>query len=120
MLLGSRSRLRSAIHLPYCERGQTIIEYALIIAAIAVLLIVGMVFLGGKVNDQFHKSGSSPPGTLRPPTAQCDPNYGGACVPPYPPDLDCPDLRALGLALPVSVVGGDPHGLDPDGDGLGC
>jgi Flp pilus assembly pilin Flp len=41
-------RLRSAIaRSHHCERGQTIPEYALLIAASAVLLIVGMVFLGG-------------------------------------------------------------------------
>ena len=50
----------------------------------------------------------------------CDPNYAGACVPPPPPDLDCPDLRALGLALPVRVVGSDPHRLDGDRNGYGC
>ena len=102
------------------EDGQTITEYALVIAAIAVLLIAGMVFLGRRVDDHFHKAGTSPPGTLTPPTAQCDPNYAGACIPPYPPDLDCSDLSDLGIALPVSVVGSDPHDLDPDGDGFGC
>jgi micrococcal nuclease len=50
----------------------------------------------------------------------CDPNYAGACVPPYPPDVDCADLRARGIAAPVRVVGADPHHLDGDGDGLGC
>jgi micrococcal nuclease len=49
----------------------------------------------------------------------CDPNYAGGCVPPYPPDLDCRDIRARGVA-PVRVVGSDPHRLDGDGDGLGC
>ena len=63
---------------------------------------------------------ATPPPTGPPPTGKCDPNYAGACVPPYPPDLDCADLRALGLALPVRVVGSDPHRLDGDGDGLGC
>ena len=48
----------------------------------------------------------------------CDPNYRG-CVPIYPPDLDCADIRALGLA-PVYRIAGDPHRLDRDGDGLGC
>src|SRR3954468_4177262 len=51
--------------------------------------------------------------------AKCDPNYAGGCVPPYPPDVDCVDIRALGIA-PVRVVGSDPHRLDGDGDGLGC
>lgn len=48
----------------------------------------------------------------------CDPNYRG-CIPMYPPDLDCGDIRALGLA-PVYRIGGDPHRLDRDGDGVGC
>jgi Flp pilus assembly pilin Flp len=114
------SGLRRAIaRLQRGGRGQTITEYALLIAASAVLLIVGMVFLGDKISDHFHKP-VSPPGTLKPPTAQCDPNYAGACVPPPPPDLDCADLRALDLPLPVRVVGKDPHNLDPDGDGLAC
>jgi endonuclease YncB( thermonuclease family) len=64
-------------------------------------------------------SGSAPV-PLVPPSGGCDPNYAGACVPPYPPDLDCGELRALGLALPVRVVGSDPHRLDADGDRLGC
>jgi len=63
---------------------------------------------------------SGPPASTPPPSGKCDPNYAGACVPPYPPDLDCADLRALGLSLPVRVVGSDPHRLDGDHDGLGC
>ena len=62
-------------------------------------------------------------GTSGPPaktvSSRCDPNYAGGCVPPYPPDLDCADIRALGIA-PVRVVGDDPHRLDGDGDGWGC
>jgi micrococcal nuclease len=54
-----------------------------------------------------------------PVSGTCDPNYAGGCVPPAPPDLDCADIRALGIA-PVRVVGADPHRLDGDGDGLGC
>ena len=54
-----------------------------------------------------------------PPSGNCDPSYTGGCVPPAPPDLDCADIRALGIA-PVRVVGADPHRLDGDRDGLGC
>jgi endonuclease YncB( thermonuclease family) len=62
-----------------------------------------------------------PPGGAAPPRdGKCDPNYSGGCVPPYPPDLDCAHLRRLGIALPVRVIGQDPHRLDGDGDGLGC
>ena len=52
-------------------------------------------------------------------SAGCDPSYAGACVPPPPPDLDCADIRNMGIA-PVRVVGSDPHRLDGDGDGWGC
>jgi endonuclease YncB( thermonuclease family) len=62
---------------------------------------------------------SGPPTKSPPPNWKCDPNYTGACVPPYPPDLDCADLRERGLA-PVRSIGSDPHGLDGDGDGIGC
>jgi micrococcal nuclease len=65
-------------------------------------------------------TGRSGPAAQKPaPSGKCDPNYAGACVPPPPPDLDCADIRALGIA-PVRVVGSDPHRLDGDGDGLGC
>lgn len=57
-------------------------------------------------------AGASPPAV---PGEGCDANYEGACVPPYPPDVDCADLGA-----PVRVVGADPHRLDGDGDGTGC
>jgi micrococcal nuclease len=50
---------------------------------------------------------------------RCDPSYADACIPPPPPDLDCKDVRAMGVA-PVRVVGADPHRLDGDGDGWGC
>jgi Flp pilus assembly pilin Flp len=41
------------------EDGQTITEYALIIASIAILLIVAMLFLAGKVDDLFSETGTS-------------------------------------------------------------
>lgn len=62
---------------------------------------------------------SGPAKTPPPPSGKCDPNYSGGCVPPPPPDLDCADIRAMGIA-PVRVVGSDPHRLDGDHDGLGC
>jgi endonuclease YncB( thermonuclease family) len=66
------------------------------------------------------ETGKSGPATKQPPpTGKCDPSYVGACVPPPPPDLDCADIRAMGIA-PVRVVGNDPHRLDGDDDGLGC
>lgn len=49
----------------------------------------------------------------QPADADCAPGYD-PCVPPYPPDLNCPDVG------PVTVTGPDPHGLDADGDGVAC
>jgi endonuclease YncB( thermonuclease family) len=48
----------------------------------------------------------------------CDPNYS-RCVPVYPPDLDCSDLKKLGVA-PVEIIGKDVHRLDGNRNGLGC
>jgi endonuclease YncB( thermonuclease family) len=62
---------------------------------------------------------SGPAPRTPPPSGRCDLNYSGGCVPPYPPDVDCADIRALGIA-PVRVVGADPHRLDGDNDGIGC
>lgn len=67
---------------------------------------------------QLETGASGPP--AQGPSRGCDPSYAGACVPPYPPDLDCADLRVLGLDLPVRVLGSDPHRLDGDGDAWGC
>lgn len=48
----------------------------------------------------------------------CNPNYKG-CVPNSKTDLDCSDIKKLGLA-PVEVIGTDVYRLDSDGDGIGC
>ena len=58
------------------------------------------------------------PATVPSPSTGCDPNYAG-CIPLFPPDLNCSDIKALGLA-PVTVLGKDPHRLDGDGDGKAC
>jgi Flp pilus assembly pilin Flp len=41
------------------EEGQTITEYALIIASIAILLIIAMLFLAGTIDDLFSSTGTS-------------------------------------------------------------
>jgi endonuclease YncB( thermonuclease family) len=58
------------------------------------------------------------PVTAPSPSTGCDPNYAG-CIPMFPPDLNCSDIKALGL-VPVTVIGKDPHRLDGDGDGKAC
>jgi micrococcal nuclease len=51
------------------------------------------------------------------PAAKCHSSYK-PCL-PIVGDLDCPDVRALGLA-PVEVIGPDSYRLDGDHDGVGC
>jgi len=46
----------------------------------------------------------------------CDPSYPEVCIPPPPPDLDCPDI----IFRNFLVIGSDPHGFDGDDDGEGC
>lgn len=53
---------------------------------------------------------------------QCDPNWGGACV-PIASDVDCAGGSGNGPAYvrgPVYVVGSDVYDLDRDGDGVAC
>lgn len=59
---------------------------------------------------------TAPPPTTSPPRKGCDPSYPTVCIPPRPPDLDCPDIPYTDFA----VVGDDPHGFDRDNDGIGC
>ena len=59
----------------------------------------------------------SAPAPARPRSGgNCDPNYSGACIPVYPPDVNCDDVRATNFR----VVGSDPHGFDAEGDGRAC
>jgi hypothetical protein len=54
--------------------------------------------------------------TTKAPTRSCDPSYPDFCIPPSPPDLDCPDIGETDF----TVQGADPHGFDADNDGVGC
>ena len=60
----------------------------------------------------------SPSPTLTPanPTRPCDPAYPSVCIPPPPPDLDCPDVGYRNFR----VLAPDPHRFDGDHDGIGC
>jgi micrococcal nuclease len=46
---------------------------------------------------------------------KCDSSYPTLCI-PSSPDLDCADISQKRF----TVFGSDPHGLDRDGDGIGC
>ncbi len=60
------------------------------------------------------------PPTAEPPTpapaANCDPSYPDVCIPPAPPDLDCPQIPFRYFR----VLAPDPHRFDGDHDGIGC
>jgi micrococcal nuclease len=46
----------------------------------------------------------------------CDPSYPDVCISSLPPDLDCDDISDTDF----TVLAPDPHGLDSEGDGIGC
>lgn len=58
----------------------------------------------------------TPVPTVAPVAQNCDPSYPDVCIPPAPPDLNCPDVNYRRF----KVVGADPHGFDRDHDGIGC
>ena len=41
------------------EDGQTMAEYALILAGIAILVLLAVVFLGGEIEELFEETGNS-------------------------------------------------------------
>jgi pilus assembly protein Flp/PilA len=45
------------------ERGQTLVEYGLLIALIAVVVIVALLFLGPIIRDLFNNIGNTIQGT---------------------------------------------------------
>lgn len=51
-----------------------------------------------------------------PARASCSPAYPDFCIPPSPPDLDCPDIGRKRF----TVLAPDPHRFDADSDGIGC
>lgn len=64
------------------------------------------------------RSGNCNTVTIQPtqPSNGCDPNYSGACIPAYPPDLDCGEITARRF----QSIGSDPHRFDRDKDGIAC
>lgn len=56
------------------------------------------------------------PATATTRAAGCDSAYPDVCIPPPPPDLDCPEISYRNFR----VLSPDPHRFDGDHDGVGC
>lgn len=54
------------------------------------------------------------------PKDECDPAYPDVCIPPKPPDLECVDIFSRSNYRNFVVLPPDPHGLDGNGNGIGC
>ena len=60
ILLRAQVRVQTTLyHLRHRQEGQGLVEYGLIIASIAILLIIAMLFLAGKIDDLFSNTGTS-------------------------------------------------------------
>ena len=59
ILLRASVRVQSALASLRREEGQTMTEYVLILAGIALLVILAVWFLGGEVEDLFSDTGST-------------------------------------------------------------
>jgi micrococcal nuclease len=61
-----------------------------------------------------------PPAPDPPPAPACDPSYPSMCIPPPPPILSCSDVGEKDFPVRHDVPNADPHGFDPDENGIGC
>ena len=71
-----------------------------------------------KVSDKSTVKTKSTHNVVKKSTKQsnCDSSYPDFCIPPPPPNLNCPDIPQKRF----TVAGSDPHGFDRDNDGIGC
>jgi hypothetical protein len=70
-----------------------------------------------KVPDKSVIKTKSTPNVVKKSTkSNCDSSYPDFCIPPPPPNLNCPDISQKRF----TVSGSDPHGFDRDNDGIGC
>ena len=51
--------------------------------------------------------------------SECGPSYPDLCIPPGTADLNCDYVFSLGMNS-ITVYAPDPHGVDGDGNGVGC
>lgn len=76
------------------------------------IALAGLVVTAGATLD------ASPPDAWQ---QRCHPSYPDYCIPPPPPDLDCPDVTGRKpFRVRHDVRDPDPHGFDRDRDGRAC
>jgi micrococcal nuclease len=71
---------------------------------------------GATAPQAFSAQAASPAALAPAARGSCEPSYPDVCIPPAPPDLDCPDISYRRFR----VLAPDPHRFDADGDGIGC
>ena len=84
-----------------------------IIAGVIILLSVLVV---AYLYESIQQQTSEPPAPAQTKDTSCDPLYPDGCIPIWPPDLDCDEIQYENF----KVLQPDPHGFDPDKDGIGC
>jgi hypothetical protein len=72
----------------------------------------------GKVSDKTIVKKTTHNNVVKKITTQsnCESSYPDFCIPPPPPNLNCPDIPQKRF----TVSGSDPQGFDRDNDGIGC
>lgn len=96
-------------------------------AAVAVVILAALALVEARAGSTLDAAAYAPvvlghseeptptPTPTRPPN--CEPAYPTVCLPPPPPDLDCPEVAPL---VNFQALPADPHGLDADKDGIAC
>lgn len=61
-----------------------------------------------------------PPSPPPVPLPICHASYPTVCIPPPPPDPECGHIPHRNFTVRHDVENPDPHGFDPDRNGIGC
>ena len=90
--------------------------FSIMLAAVVILAAVGAALVEASAGDVAPAAFAPFVVGNRPPS-ECSPAYPTVCLPPPPPDINCPQLLPL---VNIPTLPPDPHGLDADKDGIGC
>ncbi len=79
-----------------------------------VIIVLGVLAVAYLYESTQQQTSESAPAQTK--DTSCDPLYPDVCIPIWPPDLDCDEIQYENF----KVSQPDPHGFDPDKDGIGC